>query len=102
MALVTKKEEIGDKKREDGQNENYLVLKEDEQSKFVRPLYNWYMHKLCGGITSIPPLIAKTYARQPDFYSGTYCYRCQQHYPLVDLDGNRAFTWENTGKGVGE
>ena len=75
------------------QNELYLVLSEEERSKgFVRPLRFTYYHEKCNGITSMGIAIAETYAREPRFYSDTYCSVCNRHRPLsefvwVDISG---------------
>lgn len=34
--------------------------------------------------------LAETYARDPDFYSGTFCSTCRDHFPVGE-DGE--FTW---------
>ena len=48
-----------------------------------------------GGGTGMGRAIAETYARQPDFYGGTYCAHCGQHRP-VGADGE--FYWCDTDK----
>jgi hypothetical protein len=69
----------------------YLVLSEEERAKgFVRPLRFEYVHQACGGHTTMSQALAETYARQPTFYGGTYCVRCQMHRPVAEfrwLDG---------------
>jgi hypothetical protein len=42
--------------------------------------------------------LAETYARQPDFYSGTFCVCCGSHFP-VGADGE--FVWAGTQEKVG-
>lgn len=42
--------------------------------------------------------LAETYARQPDFYSGTFCVRCKAHFP-VGPDGE--FVWSDQSGKVG-
>lgn len=77
----------------------YLVLSEDERARgFVRPVRRTYVHDTCGATTTMGVELAETYARQPDFYSGTYCARCREHYP-VGADGE--FTWDGTDERVG-
>lgn len=74
----------------DGQQEKYLVLSEDEREKgFVRPLRKSYTHLRCGTVTTMGLDIAETYARNPNFYTGTFCAggSCRAHYPLDQ------FTW---------
>lgn len=80
----------------DGQQKGYVVLTPEEISKgFVRPVRDTYLHKPCGGTTTMGRTIAETYARDPKFYSGTFCVRCKQHFPLDQ------FTWSGTDEQVG-
>lgn len=83
----------------DGMQETYLVLSAEERSKgFVRPLRNSYRHLVCGWVTTMGPEIAETYARDPGFYGGTYCWSCAGHFP-VGPDGE--FVWDGTEIKVG-
>lgn len=67
----------------DGMQEKYLVLSDEERAKgFVRPLRTAYLHETCGAVTTMGRAIAETYARDPHFYAGTYCVRCQDHFPV--------------------
>lgn len=49
----------------------------------------------CGGETTMSQEIAETYARDPHFYSGTFCVHCRKHFPLEE------FIWCGTGEQVG-
>lgn len=83
----------------DGMQEKYLVLSEEERKKgFVRPLRRSYQHLACGAITTMGLAIAETYARSPSFYGGTYCAKCQRHYPV---GRNGEFIWVGTHEKVG-
>src|SRR4051794_37201035 len=42
--------------------------------------------------------LAETYARSPEFYSGTFCSGCSNHFP-VGADGE--FVWSGTEQRVG-
>ncbi len=78
------------------QNKAYLVLSDDEIAKgFVRPVRTTYIHDSCGTVTKMSLKIAETYARDPTFYSATYCCGCQMH-----LDVSQ-FTWDGTNEKVG-
>lgn len=79
-----------------GQQKGYIVLTDAERSKgFVRPLRDAYRHAKCGAITTMSRDIAATYARDPFFYSGTFCSTCRGHFPVGE---NGEFTWyENDG-----
>lgn len=46
----------------------------------------------CGAKTILPQAIAETYARNPVFYSSTFCATCGKHFP-VGPDGE--FVWED-------
>jgi len=52
----------------------------------------------CGGTTTMHQALAETYARKPDFYSGTYCAHCRDHFP-VGAEGE--FVWYGTEEKVG-
>lgn len=49
----------------------------------------------CGTVTTMSQELAETYARQPDFYSGTFCCGCGKHFPVAE------FTWDPDGSVVG-
>lgn len=96
-----------------GQQKGYVVLTPEERSKgFVRPVRTAYIHVGlnpqmrghilirpgqygCGSRTVMARDIAETYARCPDFYSGTFCVSCGAHRPLNE------FVWEGTTDQVG-
>jgi hypothetical protein len=78
------------------QAEVYLVLSEEERAKgFVRPYRDTYRHTTCGAVTTMSQPLSETYARDPAFYSGTYCCSCRMHRPVGE------FTWEPDGAVVG-
>lgn len=77
---------------ETGMQETYLVLSNEERAKgFVRPVLRSYVHEKCGTVTTMGQAIAETYARDPSFYSGTFCVGCKQHFP-VGVNGE--FYWD--------
>lgn len=96
-----------------GQQKGYVVLSPEERAKgFVRPVRGSYVHsgkgatfdgcvliKLgtngCGSLTKMSRDIAETYARDPAFYSGTFCVGCRAHFALDQ------FTWEGSDEQVG-
>lgn len=81
---------------ESGMQKSYLVLSEEERAKgFVRPVRRTYIHEKCGAATTMGIALSETYARDPAFYGGTYCARCQAHFP-VGSDGE--FHWEDGSK----
>lgn len=79
-----------------GQQKGYIVLSEDERAKgFVRPVRDSYVHLKCGAVTRMGRSLAETYARDPNFYSGTFCVGCKAHFPLS------GFYWDGTSEVVG-
>lgn len=82
----------------DGMQKDYLVLSEEERAKgFVRPVRTKYVHNLCGAMSTMGQAIAETYARDPSFYSGTFCVACRAHFPVGE-DGE--FAWLPPRKGT--
>jgi len=82
-----------------GQQQGYVVLSDEERAKgFVRPVRESYKHLTCGAVTTMGRALAETYARDPAFYSGTFCATCQKHFPVGD-DGE--FVWAGTEIKVG-
>lgn len=79
-----------------GQQKGYVVLSAEERGKgFVRPVRRSYTHTPCGAVTTMGNALAETYARDPSFYSGTFCCRCHNHFSLNE------FVWEGTSEQVG-
>lgn len=85
-----------------GQQKCYLVLSAEERQKgFVRPVRTKYVHVACGAVTVMGLALSETYARDPKFYSGTFCCHCGDHFGLTAPDGKPAFLWEPDGDPVG-
>lgn len=84
----------------DGMQKNYLVLSEEERAKgFVRPVRRAYRHQPCGTVTTMGLALAETYARDPKFYSGTFCCMCRNHFPVGEQG---EFIWDDgSGHKVG-
>lgn len=82
-----------------GMQREYLALPEEERAKgFVRPVRRSYVHETCGSVTTMGQALAETYAREPAFYSGTFCVACRAHFP-VGAEGD--FVWHGTSEKVG-
>jgi hypothetical protein len=89
-----------------GMQRDYVVLSPEERAKgFVKPLRRSYIHTYpsetdrqigCGGETTMGTAIAETYARNPRFYTGTFCVHCKAHFPL------NQFIWDGGGELNGE
>lgn len=79
-----------------GQQKGYVVLSAEERAKgFVKPVRRSYVHRTCGAVTTMNLALAETYARDPAFYSGTFCCRCKTHFPLNE------FVWDGTDEVLG-
>jgi hypothetical protein len=73
-----------------GQQKGYVVLTPEVRAKgFVKPVRKSYIHQKCGTLTSMGRSLAETYARNPRFYSGTFCVGCSAHFNLDE------FSWED-------
>lgn len=89
-----------------GMQRDYVVLSAEERAKgFVKPVRRSYIHAApsetkrqigCGGETTMGAALAETYARNPRFYSGTFCVHCREHFPL------NQFIWDGGGELNGE
>lgn len=87
--------------KDNGQQKGYMVLNDAERAKgFVRPVRRSYKHVRCGGVTTMGQSIAETYARDPKFYTGTFCCECGKHFPLFE-DGIPQFLWIDDSTAVG-
>lgn len=105
-----------DQTAETGQYKDYIVLCPDERAKgFVRPYRDSYIHvgeggseinpndhskhgrigNGCGVETRMGKALSETYARDPSFYTGTFCSGCQRHFPVAE------FVWSKDGEVVG-
>lgn len=89
------------KLRDNGQQQDYIVLSAEERAKgFVRPVRRSYRHLKCGAVTSMAQSIAETYARDPKFYGGTFCTQCGKHFNLR-IGDEVQFVWVDDGSAVG-
>ena len=98
MSLTTDRNDpcLKEGKKETGQNDCYLVLSEEERAKgFVRPYRDTYIHKTCNAVTKMGKALSETYARDPNFYSHTFCVACNTHLPVSE------FLWDGTDEEVG-
>lgn len=82
-----------------GMQKAYVVLSQEERAQgFIRPVRTSYRHDKCGVVTTMGRALAETYARDPHFYSGTFCCGCRTHFPVGE-DGE--FTWDGSDERVG-
>lgn len=81
-----------------GQQKAYVVLSDAERAKgFVRPMRWTYVHEKCGVATTMGQALAETYARDPEFYTGTFCVGCRSHF---SVGATGEFRWDD-GEKVG-
>lgn len=82
-----------------GQQKGYVILSDEERAKgFCRPVRRTYLHTKCNTETRMGQSLAETYARDPYFYSGTYCCACGGHFPIGETG---EFIWIDDGTKVG-
>lgn len=80
-----------------GQQKGYVVLSAEERARgFVQPVRHTYVHQKCGVATTMGRALAETYARDPKFYSGTFCCGCGRHFTFGQPDGD--FFWDDGSK----
>ena len=80
----------------DGMQKAYVVLSAEERAKgFVRPVRRTYVHLKCGAVTRMGQALAETYARDPEFYSGTFCATCHAHFPIGPMG---EFRWDDNSQ----
>ena len=79
-----------------GQQKGYVVLSAAERARgFIRPVRRTYVHQKCGVATTMGTALAETYARDPHFYSGTFCCGCGTHFPVGE---HGEFVWDDGSK----
>jgi hypothetical protein len=79
-----------------GQHKSYWILSEEERKQgWIRPLRKTYRHTKCGAVTSMGLGLCETYAKQPGYYSHTFCVGCRDHLPVAE------FVWTVDGEVVG-
>jgi hypothetical protein len=84
----------------DGMQKGYIVLSAEERARgFVQPVRRTYVHQKCGVATTMNQALAETYARDPKFYSGTFCVGCRKHFTFGQPDG--VFLWDDGSRVAG-
>jgi hypothetical protein len=69
-------------KREDGQYENYPTIDEGE---FEQPVRDAYIHEECGTVTKMTGDLPESIARDPEYYTATFCVGCGTHVPVEEV-----------------
>lgn len=57
----------------------------DAANGFVRPVRRTYVHTGCYKMTRIPLDVAENFARDPSFYTTTFCHHCQAQHPVAEF-----------------
>lgn len=104
MSLVDDPSLVDTTPKPNGQQTSYLVLSAEDRAKGLkRPLRSSYTHTKCGTSTRMNIRIAQTYAVDPDFYTGTFCVACGQHFSFKNPDGDEnadgVFHWDHVPEG---
>lgn len=81
------------KKLPDGQHEKHPINVEGD---YIAPIRETYIHKTCNAATKIGSLIAETYARNPKYYTRTFCAECRDYFPIAE------FNWKSDGIELGQ
>lgn len=68
--------------REDGQYENYPTI---EDGDFEQEPRETYIHQECGTRTTMTGDLPESVARDPTYYTKTYCAGCQTHVPVEEV-----------------
>lgn len=79
-------------------DENYTGFEKYPEQMLPRKGKFWTQIELDGGcnvVTTMGPSIAETHARNPKFYSATYCAGCERHFNIDQ------FVWDGTNEKMG-
>ena len=69
-----------------------------DMGDYFNDVRDTYTHTVCGGVTHMGRKLSETYARDPNFYSGTFCCGCGSHFPVGE---NGEFVWADSKEKVG-
>lgn len=77
--------------REDGQYENYPTIDEGELQQKPRDTYTHVDG--CGASTTMTGGLPASVARDPTYYSKTYCSGCGGHVPVAEVEWKDGEDW---------
>lgn len=77
-------------KREDGQYENYPTIDEGE---FEQEPRTTYIHEECETRTKMSSDLMKSVARDPSYYTKTFCAGCGEHVPVEEVEWADGEDW---------
>lgn len=83
-------------RNQSGQYESHPTVDEGE---FVQPVRRTYIHTECGGRTKMAVTLAESVARDPTFYSHTFCADCRDYYPVSEFEWPDGSPWATPGGG---
>ena len=69
-------------RKEDGQYENHPTIDDGE---FVQAVQREYVHEECGETTVMGSEIAESVARDPHYYTETFCAGCSDYFPVEEF-----------------
>ena len=81
--------DLTEQQRKDWCDSNYVKFEKYPDSSSGVTGRLWTQEQLdnkgCGAVTTMSIPIAETYARDPKFYSSTYCVGCRRHLPVGEF-----------------
>lgn len=78
-------------KKPDGQYENYPTI---DEGPFVQKPRRTYVHvDGCGVVTKMSLELAESVARDPTYYSATFCVGCGTHVPVEQVEWEDGSDW---------
>jgi len=69
-------------KRSDGQYENYPTI---DNGDFEQPVRDEYVHEGCSSTTKMTGDLPESVARNPHYYTKTFCVGCGKHVPVSEV-----------------
>lgn len=77
-------------KKDDGQYENHPTIDDGE---FVQEVKHSYIHTECGQVTKMGSSIAESIARDPEYYTKTFCANCGDYYDVSEFEWKDGKDW---------
>lgn len=77
-------------KRPDGQYENYPTI---DEGAFEQEPRDTYIHETCGSKTTMTGDLPESVARDPEWYTRTFCAGCGEHVPVEDVEWEDGEDW---------
>lgn len=77
-------------RQDDGQYENYPVT---DGEQFVQEIRRTYVHTECNVTTKMSRELAESVARDPSYYTKTFCVGCNEHVPVEEIEWEDGESW---------